>query len=110
MDYRTELGIAIKNSRIRLGLSQEKLSEILNVTPTHIKHLESGHRMPSIEILFSLMDVLGLSVDNLVFDTSVKQTQLDVTIQHQLKECSDYEKEIISGIIKVISEHGKEKR
>lgn len=38
----------------------------MDVTPTHIRHIESGHRRPSIELLFQLARMLDLSLDALV--------------------------------------------
>ncbi len=46
------IGKVVKSARIENNMSQERLSEILDVTPTHLKHIESGHRKPSIELFF----------------------------------------------------------
>ena len=51
-----------KNKRI----TQEELAELLDVTPTHVKHIESGHRKPSIEILLDLAKILKFSLDSMV--------------------------------------------
>lgn len=40
---------------------------MLEVSPTHVKHIESGHRKPSIEILFELAKILNISLDEVVF-------------------------------------------
>ena len=45
----------------------EKLAEKLEVSPTHVKHIESGHRKPSIEILFEIAKILNISLDSVVF-------------------------------------------
>ena len=44
-----------------------KLAEMLEVSPTHVKHIESGHRKPSIEILFEIAKILNISLDGVVF-------------------------------------------
>jgi len=61
------------------GISQEYLAEILDVTPTHIRHIESGHRKPSIELLFQLAQMLDLSLDALIFnrDTEIPAIHTD---------------------------------
>lgn len=61
------LGNAIRKARLKKGFSQEELAEIVDITPTHMKHLESEHRKPSIEVLEKLMLALDLSFDMLVF-------------------------------------------
>ena len=61
------LGEAIRAARIRRGLTQEALAELLDITPIHLKNMESSRRNPSVQLLFALMELLDLSVDALVF-------------------------------------------
>ena len=62
-----ELGEAIRAARMRKGLTQEALSEMLDITPIHLKNIESSRRKPSVPLLFALMELLDFSVDALVF-------------------------------------------
>ena len=62
-----ELGEAIRSARMRKGLTQEALAELLDITPIHLKNMESSRRNPSVPLLFALMELLDLSVDALVF-------------------------------------------
>lgn len=62
-----ELGEAIRAARMRKGLTQEALSELLDITPIHLKNIESSRRKPSVPLLFAAMELLDLSVDALVF-------------------------------------------
>ena len=64
---RIALGAAIRAARLKKGLTQEQLAETAEITPTHEKHIESGHRLPSVEVLFSIAQALDLSLDNVVF-------------------------------------------
>ncbi len=64
---RRELGEAIRTARMRKGLTQEALSELLDITPIHLKNIESSRRKPSVPLLFALMELLDFSVDALVF-------------------------------------------
>lgn len=52
MDEYKRLATTIKQTRIASGMSQEEFAEMLDVSSTHIKHMESGHRKPSVDILF----------------------------------------------------------
>ena len=63
----TALREAIRNERKNKRITQEELAEMLEVSPTHVKHIESGHRKPSIEILFELAKILNISLDGVVF-------------------------------------------
>ena len=44
----TALRETIRNERKNKRITQEELAEMLEVSPTHVKHIESGHRKPSI--------------------------------------------------------------
>lgn len=73
------LGNAIRKARIENGLSQEKLAEMIGITPTHLKHIESEHRKPSIEVLFQIAAILHMSIDNIIF-------QQETLVQYRIKE------------------------
>lgn len=61
------LGESIRAARMRKGLTQEALAELLDITPIHLKNIESSRRKPSVPLLFALMKLLDFSVDALVF-------------------------------------------
>ena len=61
------LGDAIRTARMKKGYTQEELSEILDITPGHLKHMESGKRKPSVPLLFQMMELLDFSVDKIIF-------------------------------------------
>ena len=61
------LGEAIRTARMRKGLTQEALAELLDITPIHLKNMESSRRKPSVPLLFEMMELLDFSVDALVF-------------------------------------------
>jgi len=61
------LGEAIRKARMRKGLTQERLAEMLDITPIHLKNIEGSRRKPSVPLLFQMMRLLDFSVDELVF-------------------------------------------
>lgn len=61
------LGDTIREARIKKGYTQEQLSERLDITPGHLKHMDSGKRHPSVPLLFRMMRLLDFSVDGLIF-------------------------------------------
>jgi transcriptional regulator with XRE-family HTH domain len=95
------LGNAIRKARIESGLSQEALSELVGITPTHLKHIESEHRKPSIEVLFKTAKILHLSLDNLIFETNSESADLNHAM-NLLKDCSNHEVKIIIDIIRAL--------
>jgi len=100
------LGDAIKKARIRNNLTQEELAEIIEVTPTHLKHMESEHRKPSIEVLFKLAKALNMSLDNLIFENNIKENLIK-EIDILLKECNEKELKIIKEMIIILDENIK---
>lgn len=72
----TTLQKAIRQARKSKRITYEELAEMLDISPTHIKHIESGHRKPSIEILFEIARVLNLSLDGVVFPKDITQSDL----------------------------------
>ena len=62
-----KLGNAIWNARNARGLTQEALAEMVDITLSHMQHIENGHRLPSVKVLFHLAKCLDLSLDSLVF-------------------------------------------
>lgn len=94
------LGATIRTARMEQNLSQEELAELVNITPTHLKHLESEHRKPSIEVLFKLVETLHISLDHLLLDkdeTDMSQTY--IKIKCMLEKCTDKELAIIFDVI-----------
>lgn len=64
------LGNTIRQARIDNKYTQEELAEKIGVTATHLKHIESEHRKPSIDVLFSLASELHISLDTLLMPFS----------------------------------------
>ncbi len=62
-----KLGNAIWDARNARGLTQEALAEMVDITLSHMQHIENGHRNPSVKVLFQLAQCLDLSLDALIF-------------------------------------------
>ena len=63
----TQIGARIKLARKQKGLSQEKLSELVNVTPHYIYEIERGLKAMSVETLVGISQQLEVSTDYLLF-------------------------------------------
>ena len=57
-DYRE----IIKNKRMELGLSQNKLSKLVGISQPYVNEIESGRKSPSIEVLQKICDVLSIEM------------------------------------------------
>lgn len=82
------LGSAIREARIQKHLSQEELAEKVGITPTHMKHIESEHRKPSIDVLYRIVRTINLSLDDLFFpEESDSQEELR-KVERLLRQCN----------------------
>lgn len=62
-----KIGKQIAGLRKDKGYTQEKLAELLDISPQAISKWENGHAMPEITLLPTLSQALGTSIDNLLF-------------------------------------------
>jgi len=61
-DLRKVLAFNMKQYRKRLGLSQAKLAELVDVSDNHIAMIETGRRFPSITMMELIATALKIDV------------------------------------------------
>lgn len=66
MDFK-QIGIRIKKIRYSRGLSQEKLAELIDVSPHYIYEIERGTKTMSLYTLDRLVTTLNISADFLLY-------------------------------------------
>jgi len=52
----------IKNKRIKLGISQNKLAKLVGITQPFMNEIESGRKNPSIEVLQKICFELSIEM------------------------------------------------
>ena len=63
------IGHAIATERNRQGLSQETLAAMVGLTShSHLSRVECGQKPPSMDLIFSLADALGVEVHYFFID------------------------------------------
>lgn len=98
------LGDTIRQARIDNKLTQEQLAELVQITPTHLKHIESEHRKPSIEVLFALAETLHFSLDALfITDDSKEHSRRKNELQLLINTCSDNELDVLIAALRELS-------
>lgn len=75
-----EIGAKIKRLRLKNGLTQEELGERTDLSKGFISQLERDMNSPSIETLFSLLEVLGTTPRDF-FDDTDKEMKIRYTPQ-----------------------------
>lgn len=70
-----QIGAKIKALRLKKGLTQEELGERTDLTKGYISQLERDLNSPSIETLFSILEVLGTTPRDF-FDDSLQEQKV----------------------------------
>lgn len=90
----------IRQARLEQRLTHEQVAEKLNISPTHEKHIESGNRKPSLNLLFQIARVLNLSLDDIAFDVEPDQdAAVRGKIDRLLDICSDRELRLVLALL-----------
>lgn len=56
----------LKEYRIKKNITQEELTELLNITPRQVQRIESGESRPSLRTLKLLIEILEISDEDVV--------------------------------------------
>ena len=100
IDY-IAIGKRIRSARLAKKMTQETLSNMIDVTPTYISTVENGHTKLSLSTLLSIAQILDTTVDQLLYDnTPVLISQFDADIKELTTDCSKQEKDFLLEIIK----------
>lgn len=62
-----EIGKRIKSKRLEIKLTQEKLSEAIEVSPSYVSEIERGTSICSLATISNIASALNSSLDYLVF-------------------------------------------
>ena len=99
-DAKQNLAAAVRDARTELGLSQEKLAEILNIDSRTILNIEAGRGNPKFEKLYLLVTYLKIPADK-IFNPAYKEEapnlQKLLAIQ---KDCTEQEADVLLPLIR----------
>lgn len=99
IDYK-DIGQRIKEKRIEKGLTQEKLSELIGVGPSHMSHIESGSTVPSFDVFISILNALDCSADDLLCrEAAAAKPLLNSWLSELVADCDSTETKILSDIV-----------
>lgn len=68
----------LKTARKQAGYSQEKMAELLDLSPNYISALEIGNRFPSPEVFQNIADVLHIQPYRLLLESVGKDRSSEV--------------------------------
>ena len=67
IDYKA-IGQRIKIARIKKGITQEAVADLIDITPAHMSNVETGKTKVSLPTLIEIANALSVSVDVLLCD------------------------------------------
>lgn len=104
LDYKA-IGKRIKIARIKADLTQERLAERINISPTHLSNIETGTTRVSLSTMISIANVLSVTSDDLLCDSIVMaKAQFEKDIALLLEDCDEYEIRIVKDMIASLKE------
>lgn len=100
MDY-YKIGQQIRKIRKAHGLSQEELAEKINISTTHMSHIETGNTKLSLPVFVDIATVLDVRTDELLDSAphAVKSVAVE-EISAILENCNAQQIKVIADIVK----------
>ena len=81
-----KIGRFIAEKRRELGITQQVLAEILNITDRAVSKWENGRSLPDSSIMLSLCDILKISVNDLLSGEVVTMNDYNEKMEQKLIE------------------------
>lgn len=104
IDYKV-IGERLKKARKEKHLTQEDLSEKIDVSIAFLSRIERGSSHINLKRLSQICNILGVTEGEILNGVSSKSTKyLDAEFANLLKNCSAEKQRLIYDIAKVISE------
>lgn len=92
MNVKTLFGNNLQQYRKQAKLSQEKLAELVDVSPKHMSMLETGRAFVSADLLERISQVLGVSYAALFYSPKEKSldasdlSNIDLIVEEELEK------------------------
>ncbi|MPM35633.1 hypothetical protein SDC9_82226 [bioreactor metagenome] len=95
IDYEL-LGQRIREARIKAGMTQASLSGIIDLSPAHYSHIESGKARINLPTMVAIAQALDTTIDSLLYDsTPVLVDAYDRDFKNLLDDCTRDERGIL---------------
>ena len=101
------IGKKIRQKRVEKGLSQEQLSEKIDISPRHMCTIENGNSFPSIETFIKISEILDIDINEFFNLTPQKNDTLRNDIYNLIQTSSINELHLIKDIISAIQKNRK---
>ena len=103
-DFRA-FGLAIKQARIKQGLTREQVGAMIEIDPRYLTNIENKGQYPSLQVLYDLVSLLNVSVDEFFLSSdslakSSRRRQLESKIDNFTDADLVIMESVADGIVK----------
>ena len=98
LDY-VEIGKRIRKYRKANGLSQDELAEMIDISTTHMSHIETANTKLSLLVCASIAKVLQVRIDDIIYDRSNDYSVSKEEIMEILSDCTDSQIKALKEIL-----------
>lgn len=99
------LGDRIRKRRKKLGISQAKLAEFADLSPTNISHIERGTTKVSLPSLVKISNALDTTLDKLICDSLNNSKYIYMEeINNLLNDCNQKELYVLTKAITTLKD------
>lgn len=94
-------GARVKHNRTMIGLTREKLSEMIDRTENYLISLEKGDKSCSVHTVHQLSKALKVPTDNLLYGEKVEEKEFKdkEILQNIINRCDSKELKVIKDVI-----------
>lgn len=97
------LGARIKELRKNMHLSQDRLSEKVDIDSKHLSRIEVGNSYPSLDTLEKIAQALGVEIKDIFeFAHETRSQEVKKNIINLIKEADDSKLKLILKVVKAI--------
>ena len=100
VDYKA-IGQRIKIARIKKGVTQETVADLIDITPAHMSNVETGKTKVSLPTLIAIANALSVSVDTLLWDNVIASKIIfEKEAKDIFSDCDEYEVRFLVDLMK----------
>lgn len=95
------VGSRIRECRRKAKLTQEKLAEKVNISPTYLSEIETDHKQAGRDVICAIAQELDVSLDYLLF--TGKESKEDLRLEEWrilFQDCSGYEQKVLYELVR----------
>jgi len=96
------LGSVIQTGRAQMGLSREKLAELVDLSLRYIVSIENESKKPSFNALFTLIRILGVDANAIFYPENCAADSPAERVLRLLQQCDEHEIMAVAAMVETL--------